>query len=139
MARRIPTKTRAAAIADLQAGEQPAVVAERYGLEMSTVRVWKARFVTVSETQHVAPAPVRPTIERQQAEIGALVLDLLAAKLKASQAIAEAASDQAWLKQQAASELAALGEWLDTTAFAIGDRLAGGRAAEPTDRADAGE
>lgn len=136
--KRIPTKIRAQAIADLQAGEQPAVVAERYTLNRDTVKQWKQRYVTEAVTDRVTVSPpvTRPTIERQQAEIGALVLDLLAAKLEASKAIAKAASDPAWLKQQAASELAALGEWLDTTAFAIGDRLAG-RGQQPERESDA--
>lgn len=124
-------------MADLLAGEQPAVVAERHGLNPATVRSWKLRTEIVpAATGNATPATVqRPAIERQQAEIGALVLDLLAAKLRASEAIAKAATDEAWLKQQPASELAALGQWLDDTAFAIGDRLAGGR--RPAD--DAGD
>lgn len=129
---RVTPEIRAAALADLHAGEQPAVVADRYGLDGATVRKWKQRLVTPTVTEHVTPdvtvsrAPVaRPQVARQQAEIGALVLDLLAAKFRASEAIAKAVTDEAWLKQQPASELAALGEWLDATALAIGDRLAG--------------
>ena len=128
MANKIAPRTRAQAIADLQAGEQPAIVAERYGLNRDTVKQWKQRHVVtmpVTESVTVSPRVTRPKLERQQAEIGALVLDLLAAKLEASAAIAEAVRDQAWLARQSASELAALGEWLDGSALAIGDRLAG--------------
>lgn len=121
----IDPATRAQAIAELHAGEQPAIVAERYGIDPAKVRVWKQRYVTESVTP---PVTVRqPSVERQQQEIGALILDLLAAKLQASAAIAKAASNEAWLRSQSGSELAVLGEWLDTTAFAIGDRLAGNR------------
>lgn len=130
MARKVNTATRAAAIADLQAGEQPAIVAERYSLDQSTVRVWKNRYVTEPETlRPVSSPPVQLAHERQKQQIGELVLDLLAAKLKASAALAEAVSSPEWLARQSGSELAALGEWLDTTALALGDRLAGRRAA----------
>lgn len=124
--KRINAKTRAAALADLHAGEQPAIVAERHGLEMGTVRQWKARYVTEVVTQR-GTIEARPSLERQHQQIGELVLDLLAAKLKASAEIAKAASDPDWRAKQSGSELAAFGEWLDATAFAIGDRLAGGR------------
>jgi len=130
----VPAEVRAAAIADLHAGEQPAVVAERYGLNPATVRKWKERLdvpavVTpgdVTPDVTVSRPVTRPRVEAQQREIGALILDLLAAKLEASAALARAASDPEWLRKQRGSELAALGAYLDATALAIGDRLAGG-------------
>lgn len=125
--RRISPDLRAAALADLHAGEQPAIVAERYGLDGDTVRKWKQRYVTADVTEPVTRVTARqPTVEAQKSYIGETILDLLRAKLKASQAIAEAVSDPDWLTRQSAAELAALGQWLDGTAFAIGDRLAGG-------------
>jgi hypothetical protein len=133
---RIDPSIRAAALAELHAGEQPAIVAERYRLDPAKVRVWKQRYVTPVVANVTPPVTVRqPTLERQQHQIGELILDLLAAKLQASTAIAKAASDETWLRSQSGSELAALGEWLDTTAFAIGDRLAG-RRSEPDDTGD---
>jgi hypothetical protein len=127
MKKRPSAKLRAQAIADLQSGDQPAIVAERYGIPAPTVRSWKLRFATPTATPIATNATpiIRPSIERQQLEIGTLVLDLLRSKLEASAAIAKAASDPAWIVRQSGSELATLGEWLDTTAFAIGDRLAG--------------
>lgn len=121
---------RAAAIADLTAGEQPAIVAERYGLPRNTVKQWRTRYVP-ADVPDAAPAasppaaPIRPTVVARQQRIGDLIIDLLAAKLEASRAIAHAASDPAWLQRQPAAELAALGDWLDASALAIGDRLAG--------------
>ena len=126
MARASP-ESKAAAIADLMAGEQPAVVAERYGIDRNTVKQWKLRHVTETVPVVTGPVPViRPKLDAQKVTIGEVILDLLRAKLQASAAIAEAASDPAWLAQQPAAELAALGQWLDASAFAIGDRLAGG-------------
>lgn len=134
---KISPELRAAALADLLAGEQPAAVAAKHSIDPATVRSWKARYVegaTKSATDTATVATLRPgQLETQKAHIGGAVLDLLRAKLKASQAIAEAATDPAWLRRQSASELAALGQWLDGTAFAIGDRLAGGA---PGDAAD---
>jgi transposase-like protein len=119
---------RAAAIADLLSGDTPAEVARRYGIDPTNVRQWKARYVTAGVTDtptHVTPDVTLPTPQiGTQHEIGRLLLDLLAAKLKASQAIAEAASDPAWLDRQSAADLAQLGEYLDRSAFSLGDRLA---------------
>lgn len=125
----IAPELRAAALADLLAGEQPAAVAARHGIDAATVRSWKARYVegvAKDATGETPPATLRPgVLERQKTYIGEAILDLLRAKLAASQAIATAVADPAWLKRQPASELAALGQWLDATTFAIGDRLAG--------------
>jgi hypothetical protein len=129
---KISPRVRAAVIADLMGGEQPAIVAQKHGVDAGTVRMWKTRYVA-ADVAFVAPAaPIRqPSLEAEKAYIGGAVLDLLHAKLKASQAIADAASDPEWIRKQPAAELAVLGQWLDATAFAIGDRLAG--AGEPAD------
>lgn len=126
--KRVSAKIRAAVIADLMSGEQPAIVAERYKIDSATVRVWKQRYVTKdAEIVTGNVTPVQPLVETRKQQIGDLILDLLRAKLEASTAIAKAASDPAWLTEQSGSELATIGEWLDATAFAIGDRLAAGR------------
>lgn len=131
-ASKVTPEIKAAALADLLAGDTPAKVAARYQLDPATVRVWKQRYVTVGVTgapSHVTPdvTPPPPTGVPALATphaIGGLLLDLLAAKLKASQAIARAAQDPAWLDKQSAADLAALGEYLDRSALALGDRLA---------------
>lgn len=127
----VSDEIKAAALADLHAGEQPAVVAARYGLPGATVRKWKERVVTSIVTDRVTPVTtIRPTAERQQERIGDLVIRLLEAKLRASERLAEhITNNAAWLDEQTAGELAVLGEYLDRSAFALGDRLAGrGRA-----------
>lgn len=125
-AKPIDPKVRAQAIADLQAGDQPVIVAERYGIPAGTVRMWKNRFVTDSVTpnQEIV-TPVRPGVEQRQQVIGDLVIDLLRSKLEASAAIARAAANPKWIAKREAHELVAIGEWLDRTALALGDRLAG--------------
>lgn len=123
-ASKVAPEIRAAALADLLEGDQPAIVAERYGLDRNVVKVWKQRYVTADVT---GSPIVKPAVEAQKQHIGELVLDLLRSKLEASAAIAQQASDSAWRFKQSGPELAAFGEWLDATAFAIGDRLAGGR------------
>jgi transposase-like protein len=131
---------KAAALADLLAGEQPAVVAERYGLNAATVRSWAHRLppatrdaTTVADDATVAPLVARPREQARERQIGERILELLEAKIKASAAIARAASNPAWLDRQSAAELAELGSWLDHSAFALGDRLAG-RGHTDTDR-----
>lgn len=131
MAGRVSPELKAAALADLYAGEQPAVVAERYRISPATVRSWKLRTVrtaTEHATEHATrnATIARPMVEAQQHAIGVIILDLLAAKLQASAAIARiATSNPEWVWKQSGSELAAFGQWLDNTALAIGDRLAG--------------
>lgn len=128
---RTPIKIRAAAVAALQAGEQPAVVAARYGLDAAQVRVWKQRYVTnvVTPDDSSISRPVsmqRPALERAQLDIAALVMRNLEAKLVATQRIAEyAANSPAWLDKQTAADVGELFERIDRSAIAILDRMAG--------------
>ena len=128
--------TRAAAMADLVAGEQPAVVADRYGINRQTVKAWRIRMQPAMQPPPPLTSPqIQPLVEARKQHIGEIVLDLLRAKLEASQAIAKAAQNAAWIDRQSAADLAEFGDWLDRSAFAIGDRLAG--RSQPAD--DAGE
>ena len=125
---------KAAALADLASGEQPAVVAERYSLGRNTVKSWAQRLklqvpsldapLASTGATGATVSPQRSALEQQQHQIGVAVLDLLYAKLKASEAIAQVAHNPEWRARQTGTELAAFGTWLDQTAFAIGDRLA---------------
>lgn len=128
----IAARKRAAAIADLLAGEQPAVVAERHGIDAAKVRVWKQRYVTAAVTDSItAPVTVRPAIEAQQLALGDLVLANLRAKLTATQKIAEYVTTPSWIEKQSAADMAELFETIDRAAVGILDRMAhGGRAAD---------
>ena len=126
---------KAAALAALLAGEQPAEVAERYGLNPSTVRSWKRRLSGEPATDRASDATndaslqvvtvrrPRPLSVTQDL-IAELIYDLLAAKMEASIAIARVVNNPAWLATQTPEGLAELGEYLDRTAFAMLDRLA---------------
>ena len=127
----VSPEVRAAALADLHAGEQPAVVAERYGLDANTMRQWKLRHVTQGVTQDVTERNAahvtvirHPQIEAQQLELGELVMMNLRAKLEATQRIAEYATTPHWIDKQNASDMAELFEVLDRSAISILDRLA---------------
>ncbi len=130
---------KAAAIADLMTGDEPSVVAKRYKIKPGTVRAWKLRYVTNSQHPVTPVAPVtpvreivqRPTLEARKQKIAELILDLLAAKLEASQRLTAYLSDPAFLERQGFSELVNLNGYLDRTALTLGDRLAGG--ADPDD------
>jgi len=131
---------KAQALADLLNGEQPAIVAARYGLPSGTVRQWKNRLVTPDVTQSVTrTVTVRPAIERAQLDIAELVMDNLRAKLIATQRIAEHAAKTTWLEKQSAADVAGLFETIDQSAVAILDRMARhGRADDPeVDQPDA--
>jgi hypothetical protein len=122
---KIPAKTRAAAIADLMDGAQPAVVAERYGIEAGKVRMWKTRYVAPNVAESTPPAFVyRPTVLAQQIAIGDLIMDNLRAKLIATQKIAEYATTPSWFDKQTAADVATLFEAIDRSAVGILDRLA---------------
>lgn len=125
----VPPEVRAAAIADLHAGEQPAIVAERYGISRDLVKQWKQRYVTATVTesdQRPVTVPVRPQVERAQLNIAALVMRNLEAKLTATQRIAEyVANTPAWLEKQTAADVGDLFEHIDRSAIAILDRMAG--------------
>ncbi len=123
----VSPEVRAAALADLHAGEQPAVVAERYGLDRGMVKMWKQRYVTdVVTIADGAPVSVihRPQLEMQQLELGELVMMNLRAKLIATQRIADYASSPAWIDKQNASDVAELFEVIDRSAISVLDRLA---------------
>lgn len=141
----IPPEVKAAAIADLMSGIQPAVVAADYGLPSGTVRSWKARLdlpATGVATEGVGVATGvairQPAIEAQQLALGDLIMANLRAKLYATQKIAEYATTTNWLNNQTAADVATLFTALDQSAVAILDRLAqrshgGDRAAPPDD------
>lgn len=77
--------------------------------------------------------------QRSREAIGELLLDLLAAKLEASRAVADAAraamNNPAWLARQSAEGVTTLADYLDRSAFALGDRLAGAAQEAPVDEA----
>jgi hypothetical protein len=128
------------------AGEQPAIVAERYGIDAAKVRVWKQRYVTASVTESVTASAtpnsravtIRPAIEAQQLAIGDLVMENLRAKLLATQGIAEYVRTPIWIDKQTAADMAELFEVLDRAATNILDRMAAaGRADDESDGRDA--
>lgn len=137
MKTKVSTEIKAAAIADLLSGEQPAVVAERYALDRGMVKTWKQRHVSNVVT---AEAPVvttsmppddlpvtqqaRPSIAARQAQVVELVYETLIAKLTATQRLAEHVTRDEWLDKQSAGGVAELGQWLDSTARATLELLA---------------
>lgn len=124
-------EVKAAALADLANGEQPAIVAERYRVNRQTVKAWKARMEdslqpAMQPNQQVQPTVIRrPSIEAHQERILELMYQNLAAKFVASQRIAEHVTDPNWLYRQDAAGIAALGEYLDATALNTLALLAG--------------
>lgn len=127
MGQRYSKEIKAAALADLASGDQPAVVAQRYGLNRDLVNKWKQRM----SAQVSAPlsaqtsAPIRrPSVELEQLSLTELVMSNLRAKLIATQRIAEHATTPEWLNKQNAADVAGLFECLDRSAVGILDRLA---------------
>lgn len=144
----VSPEVRAAALADLAAGEQPAIVAARYGLNRNTVKSWAVRLGSILGTAdaaaasaHALDAPAAPaapigSIEARKQRIAELILDLLAAKLEGSRRLAAHLSDPAFLAGQSLADLIALSSYLDRSALTLGDRLAGpgeSRGPEPGD------
>lgn len=132
-------EVKAAALADLMTGEQPAVVAERYQLPRETVKSWKRRLdlgpgapavhapgapIAPGAPAALDPAPAVYSLHAQQARVVALVYENLIAKLTATQKLAEHATRDEWLSRQSAEGVAVLGGWLDSTARATLELLA---------------
>jgi hypothetical protein len=130
----IPPEVKAAALADLMSGIQPAVVAADYGLPSGTVRSWKARLdlpdatgvATGGEGVATGVARRQPAMEAQQLALGDLIMANLRAKLIATQKIAEYATTTTWLNNQTAADVATLFDALDRSAIGIGGDLSGG-------------
>lgn len=134
----VPPEVKAAALADLHAGEQPAVVAERYGLDREVVKKWRQRMrgdMSPRLSPHsgdMSPAPVRqPAVEARQQTLAELVEANLRAKLIATQRIAEHVTRDEWLNQQNATAVAELFDAIDRSAIGILDRLAVAHAGRP--------
>jgi hypothetical protein len=124
----VSPEIKAAALADLAAGEQPAVVAKRYGLSRDMVNKWRQRVIppivsTPMSTDMSMSASSQqviryPTIEEYQARIHQRMLALLEAKINASERLAEHIQAD-WLDKQSAGGFAELGDFLDRTAVGL--------------------
>jgi hypothetical protein len=121
----VSDEVKAAALADLAAGEQPAVVAQRYALNRDMVKKWKLRTVpgaVPAVTSNAVPATTavvrRLTVEEHQQHIADLMYRLLSAKLEASERLAQHTATD-WLDRQSAEGIAELGDYLDRTAAGI--------------------
>jgi len=141
-------EVKAAAMADLAAGEQPAIVADRYNLSADVVRQWKRRmpaqpprdmYVTrdteddvTMDVTNVTPVTAvsrrHPSVEARQIHLADLVARNLEAKLTATQRIAEHVQSEAWLKTQSAADVATLFTAIDRSATSILDRMAAAHA-----------
>lgn len=122
----ISPEVKAAALADLALGEQPAVVAQRYRLSAATVRSWKLRQdATTVATRDATPIATRqPAVEDRQRTLAELVAENLRARLVATQRINEHVARPSWLERQSAAELGELLGTLDRSVFGMLDRLA---------------
>lgn len=135
---RYSTAVRAAVLAELRLGTQPAVVAAKYGIDAGQVRVWKQRYVTDVVTLPDTMSS-RPNLVQTQLSIAELVLKNLEAKLLATQKLVKyVANNPAWLEKQTAADVGDLFERIDRSAIAILDRMASSRSA-PTNPTDSGE
>lgn len=90
-----PEELRAAVLAALLAGQSVSKVAQEYQLPKGTVSAWKKRLET---TQNAT----------QKKEIGELLVEYLRTNLNTLRTQSEVFADKAWLKKQAAGELAVL-------------------------------
>ena len=131
------SEDKAAAMADLLNGDQPAVVAKRYGINVATVRSWKNRFEIVNPDDNATVLPShatdnatvatprqQPNLQQQQYDLGQLIFQNLRAKLEATQKIVEQVDDHDWRSKQSATGLAELFQAIDDSAVRILDRVA---------------
>jgi transposase-like protein len=100
---RYSDEVRAACVAALLAGQQPAAVAAQYNVPAATVRSWKSR-AGIGGTERSSPV----VSEDARAQIGELLLGYLASLIAALTAQAKIFADPEWLRKQSAGELAVL-------------------------------
>jgi len=93
-------ETKAAVMAALLTGQSVSAVAREYKIPKGTVSNWKRQAAESVEG-------VRPD-RTQKEEIGALILDFLAASLRSLRAQADVFARPEWLRTQSASDLAVL-------------------------------
>jgi transposase-like protein len=91
---------KAAAMAALLQGQSVASVAAEYELPVGTVKSWKARANRVQDASVASP--------KRAEEIGDLLVDYLAANLRALRVQADVFADASWLQRQKAEAVAVL-------------------------------
>lgn len=102
-ARRYDAETKAAVLAALLAGQSINSVAREYDIPKGTVSGWKRKELD-SGSQGVATVAT----QKEQEEIGSLLLQYMYASLKAMIAQMDVFGDRAWLHEQVASDSAVL-------------------------------
>ena len=95
---------KAAAVAAVASGEQPASVARRFGVSQGRLKEW---------CDQLGPRPSGTFYARTREELAELAYDAIAATLKSIAARAEVTGRKDWAERQDASQLAALAaaEW----------------------------
>ena len=126
MPKRHPPEVRAAAVAAVVAGEQPAAVAKRYGISRGLLRGWCAQDLPQPEFSDRSRTDHARTRER----MAELIYDCLVDIFGTLRDQLRAATDEAWLAQQSAGDVAAL---LDKEIDGAIRLLAGFRPAETDD------
>lgn len=101
MTREYSPEVKAAVMASLMEGQSIRQVSREHGVPKSTVARWGEEATGI-----MAGVPSVPDTKKEQ--IGALLIDLLVAKLKSQIALAEHSGDKKWLVRQEASAVAML-------------------------------
>lgn len=100
---KVPATIKAAAIADLIAGNTVAWVATRHDLPLGTVKSWKSR-----EVRAVVDAEVAPEVAPRRPVLAEMLLELVENKIRGLVAITKVMQDPEWIKKQDAHQLADL-------------------------------
>jgi transposase-like protein len=95
-------ETKAAAMAALLAGQSVSSVAREYKIPKGTASNWKRQAQRQVEGVH------DDGTQNTREEVGTLLLDYLAANLRALKAQTDVFADPSWIRQQEASQMAVL-------------------------------
>lgn len=106
MPKRHPPEMKAAAIAAVATGEQPAVVAKRFGISQGLLHGWCEKELPPVELSEVS----RSTYARERTRelIAATIYDAVIDTFSAIRAQLQAASREEWLAEQKAGDVATL-------------------------------
>lgn len=125
MGRKIHSEeVKAAILAALALGEQPADLEQKYKIPAATIRAWKF---------HQKDTPIAIVATQKREEVGELCVEFLRESFRTLSIQVKHFADPAWLEKQDASQAANLFTTVTDHAFRLLEALEAGAEDEPSD------
>jgi transposase-like protein len=117
--------TKAEVMAALLQGQRVTSIAEEYDIPQSTVSGWKKKVQAKAQEDLD-----KTSMQKKESEIGSLLVDYLTENIEALQQQAEQFSDEEWLREQDAAEVATLHGVMTDKAVRLLEALSGNKQAD---------